>query len=101
MSKKNSIVLNHKACFKKSKRIQEIYNNFKLQIKKIKSNSYLAAISGGPDSLALAAMCKAYSNENKKKKFYFVIVNHGIRKNSKSECLFVKKILKKQDIKIK
>ena len=46
-------------------------------------------------------MCKAYSNENKKKKFYFVIVNHGIRKNSKSECLFVKKILKKQDIKIK
>ncbi len=101
MSKKNSIVLNHKSCFEKSKRIQEIYKNFKSQITKFKSNKFLAAISGGPDSLALAAMSKVYENENKRKKFYYAIVNHGIRNNAKAECLFVKKILKKHGINIK
>ena len=59
------------------------------------------AVSGGPDSLALAAMCKAVESNYKKKKFYYIHINHGIRKNSYSESNQVKKILKKQGILLK
>ena len=101
MSKKNSIVLNHKNCFSSSKQILKIHLNFKKKILKFKANKFLVAVSGGPDSLALAAMCKALETSNKKKKFYYIHVNHGIRKNSYSESKSVKKILKKQHILLK
>tara|TARA_Y100000992_G_scaffold235430_1_gene166285 strand:- start:304 stop:1323 length:1020 start_codon:yes stop_codon:yes gene_type:complete len=101
MSKKNSIVLNHKNCFSNSEQILNIYLKFKKQILKLKSNKFLVAVSGGPDSLALAAMCKAFELDNAKKKFYYVHINHGIRKNSHEESKKVKKILKKQFISLK
>ncbi len=101
MSKKNSIVLNHKNCLSSSEQILNIYSDFKKKILKLKTNKFLVAVSGGPDSLALAAMCKVLELNNKKKKFYFIHINHGIRKNSYSESVQVKKILKKQYILLK
>ena len=101
MSKKNSIVLNHKNCFLSSEQISYIYSDFKKKILKLKTNKFLVAVSGGPDSLALAAMCKALEANYKKKKFYYIHINHGIRKNSQSESDQVKKILKKQHILLK
>ena len=101
MSKKNSIVLNLKNCFSTSEQILDIYSKFKKKLVNLKTSKFLVAVSGGPDSLALAAMCKVISLNDKKKKFYYVNVNHGIRKNSYKESEFVKKILKKQNISLK
>tara|TARA_A100001011_G_scaffold267562_1_gene276649 strand:+ start:215 stop:1237 length:1023 start_codon:yes stop_codon:yes gene_type:complete len=101
MSKKNSIVLNHKNCFSNSEQISYIYSDFKKKILKLKTNKFLVAVSGGPDSLALAAMCKAFETNYKKKKFYYIHINHGLRKNSQSESSQVKEILKKQHILLK
>ena len=39
-------------------------------------------------------MCKAFEVNDKRKKFYYVHINHGIRKNSTQESKRVKKILK-------
>ena len=101
MSKKNSIVLNHKNCFASSEQISNIYTDFKSKILKFKTNKFIVAVSGGPDSLALAAMCKALQIDNKKKFFHYIHINHGIRKNSHKESNQVKKILKKQHITLK
>ena len=101
MSKKNSIVLNHKNCFTSSEQISEIFSDFKKKILKFKTNHFLVAVSGGPDSLALAAMCKVLKLNNNKKKFYFIHINHGIRKSSGAESKYVKKILKRQKIVLK
>ena len=74
MSKKNSIVLSHKSCFENFEHISNIYSDFKNKIKKFKTSSFLVGVSGGPDSMALAALCKAYSHENKKKNFYLLML---------------------------
>ena len=102
MSKKNTIVLNHKNCFTKFKRISDLYLDFHKKILKLRSNKFLVAVSGGPDSLALSAVCKILSlNDKTKKKFHYVHINHGIRKNSLKEANYVKKILAKQRISLK
>ena len=101
MSKKNSIVLNHKNCFSRSEQILKVFLNFKTKLLKLKTNKFLVAVSGGPDSLALAAMCKAFESIYKKKKFYYIHINHGLRKSALIESKKVKKILKKQHILLK
>ncbi len=98
MSKKNSIVLNHNNCFSKFEQISKLFLNFKKKILSFRSNNFLVGVSGGPDSLALAAMCKAFEVNDKRRKFYYVHINHGIRKNSTQESKRVKKILEKQGI---
>ena len=98
MSKKNSSV-SLKVKFKEQKELLKIYLKFKEKIKNINTKSIAIAISGGPDSLALAALAKNYSLE-KKTKFYYVLVDHRIRKNSSKEALKVKKILNKFNIKL-
>ncbi len=98
MSKKNSIVLKHKDCLSSSEQLSKIYLDFKKKILKLKVRKFLVAVSGGPDSLALAAMCKLVHSNNKKIKFYYIHVNHGIRKKSLLESKKVKKILKTQHI---
>ncbi len=98
MSKKNSSVI-LKNCFKSSGELSKIYENFKNKLDKQKKKSYIAAISGGPDSLALAALLKAYSFE-RKVKLYFVLINHNIRKNSSREASQVKKLLMKHKLKL-
>ena len=98
MSKKNSSA-SLKVKFKEHKELSKIYLKFKGQIKNIYKERIAIAISGGPDSLALAALAKNYSLE-KKTKFYYVLVDHRIRKNSFKEALKVKKILKRFKIKL-
>jgi len=94
MSKKNSSV-NLKNCFKEFKDLSSIYSNFRNKLNKLNKKKYLIAVSGGPDSLALVALAKAYSYE-KKIKFYFLLIDHNIRKKSNQEAEKVKKLLKKK-----
>ena len=79
------------------KKISKIYNEFSSSLKlKVKEN-LAVAVSGGPDSLALAYLAKCYSLKNKIKVKYY-IVNHRLRKESLLEADSVKKVLKKIDI---
>ena len=96
MSKKNSSVI-LKNSFQEFKDLSLIFNSFKKKIDKLKKNSYAIAVSGGPDSLALVALSKAYSYQ-KKNNFKYILVNHNIRKNSFTEAKKVKKILHKLKI---
>ena len=94
MSKKNSSV-NLKNGFRDYKELSVIFLNFKNKLDVLKKKKYLVAVSGGPDSLALAALSKAYSF-CKKTKFYYVLIDHNIRKNSSLEAIKVKHLLKKK-----
>ncbi len=101
MSKKNSNVLSLKSIFKENKKISEIYLSFKSELDKtVKKRSFVVGVSGGPDSLALAALSKIYEHQSKRKVF-FVLIDHGIRKNSRVEANSVKKLLKKKRIFLK
>ena len=101
MSKKNSNVLSLKSIFKKNKKISEIYLSFKFILEKtIKKNPFVIGVSGGPDSLALSALSKMYQYD-KKTKAFFALIDHGIRKNSRSEANSVKKLLNKRKINLK
>ncbi len=96
MSKKNSNV-SLKNQFKDIKELNEVFLHFKNKLKKFKKKSFLVAVSGGPDSLALAALSKAYEYQNKTK-FFYVLINHNIRKDSLKEANQVKNLLKKNGI---
>ena len=93
-SKKHKKILNQL----NQKKISKIYNEFSSSLK-VKEN-LAVAISGGPDSLALAYLTKCYSLKNKLKVKYY-IVNHKLRKESSLEANIVKKVLKKIDIQCK
>jgi len=88
MSKKNSSVI-LKEGFKNYKELFLIYSKFKEKLNNLKKNSLLIAVSGGPDSLALTALSKAFSYQ-KKCKTYYVLIDHNLRKNSSKEALSVK-----------
>ena len=76
----------------------EIYQKVNLILKKYKkNNSFVVGVSGGPDSTALAALSNFLKHE-KKNRFFFVLIDHAIRKNSHQEALKVKKLLKKNNI---
>ena len=77
------------------KKISKIYKEFSSSLK-IKED-LAVAVSGGPDSLALAYLTKCYSLKNKIKVKYY-LVNHMLRKEATLEAETVKKILKKIDI---
>ena len=55
MSKKNSSV-NLKNGFKDFRDLSTIFLNFKLRLDSLNKKKYLVAVSGGPDSLALASL---------------------------------------------
>ena len=87
----------HKKIFShlNQKKISKIFNEFSSSLKV--KDDLAVAVSGGPDSLALAYLTKCYSlKHNIKVKYY--IVNHKLRKESSLEAEAVKKILKKIDI---
>ncbi len=96
MSKKNSSV-NLKKDSTNSKAINKVYLSFKKKLDKLKRKSFVIAVSGGPDSLALVTLSKIYS-VNKKVRFYYVLVNHNIRKKSLKEAREVQYLLKKNKI---
>ena len=100
MSKKNSNVPNLKKIVQSNKKISSIYSVFKKSLKPMYKKKLVIAVSGGPDSLSLAALTKVLQFE-KKMKVFFVLVDHSIRKNSKSEAIQVKKILKQQKISLR
>ena len=62
-----------------TKKISKVFNEFS-NILNVKEDLVLA-VSGGPDSLALAYLAKCYSIKNKINVKYF-IVDHKLRKNS-------------------
>ena len=76
----------------KNKKINLIFKKFE---KSLNINEDLGvAVSGGPDSLALAFLAKIYSLKRSIKVKFF-IVDHKLRKESTKEARIVKKILKK------
>ena len=99
MSKKNSSV-NLKNGFKDSKELSKIFLNFKDKLNLINKKKFVVAVSGGPDSLALVALTKAYTYLTKSK-FLYVLINHNIRRNSLQEANNIKRLLKKKKINLK
>ncbi len=98
MKRKNLNVAKLKDFIIKDKNISEIYLKLKSILSKYKQNkTFVVAVSGGPDSMALAFLSKLFIKE-KKFKAHFILVDHGIRKNSEKEAFEVKKLLKKIDI---
>ena len=82
MKIKNLNVLKNRDIFIKDKKIAEIYSKLKaILLKYKKNNSFGIAVSGGPDSMALAYLSRNLLTEMKCK-VYFILVDHGIRKNS-------------------
>ena len=77
------------------RKISIIFNEFTNSLR-VKEN-LAVAVSGGPDSLALAYLAKCYSLKEKVKVKYF-IVDHKLRKESSLEAKNVKNILNKFDI---
>ena len=99
MSKKSSSV-NLKNGFNNFKDLSNIFLNFKNKLDRLNKKAYTVAVSGGPDSLALVALTKAYLF-TKKTKFHYVLVDHDIRKKSAQEAQGVKNLLKKYSINLK
>ena len=79
-----------------NKRINKIYKKFEISLNL--DESFAVAVSGGPDSLALAFLSKIYAiKKNLKSKFY--IIDHKLRPESTKEAKFVLNLLKKNFIK--
>jgi len=77
---------------------KKIFETFKEFEKSLNIKEELAvAVSGGPDSLALAFLAKCYSLKYKIKIQYFT-VDHKLRKESSSEAKTVQNILKRINI---
>ena len=78
-----------------NKKINQLFNDFKKNFDI--HEKFIVAVSGGPESLALAFLTKIYSIQNKIICKYF-IVDHKLREESTEEAKKVKKILKKLNI---
>ena len=79
----------------KIKKINQIYKRFENTLNI--NDNYIVAVSGGPDSMALAYLSKIYSLKKKLISKFFVI-DHKLRPNSSKEAQLVKKVLKKNFI---
>ena len=91
----HKLLLNHL----KDNRVKKVFSGFKDHLDKFVNNKSKigVAISGGPDSLALAYLTKCYLLINKLDSNLF-LVDHGLRKESAKEAKSVKLLLKKFDI---
>ena len=81
----------HLKSYLENKRINQIYKKFENSL--ILNESFAVAVSGGPDSLALAFLAKIYSLKKKISSKFF-IVGHRLRSESTNEAKLVKNILK-------
>ncbi len=101
MSLKNSNASKktHRFLFNKLKdrRVHQIYKKFEGELSINKS--FIVAVSGGPDSLALSFLSKIYSIKKSLDVKYF-IVDHRLRKNSTSEAKYIQKKLNNLNIKL-
>jgi len=103
MKKKNSTVQLRKASlynkYLKDPKIRKIYLTFRKKLfKRINNESFCIGVSGGPDSLALAFLCKVFAKEYNSN-FTALIVDHKLRKESGIEAKQVRKILTRNKIK--
>ena len=77
----------------KNKKVLNIFNNFKsLVLTNVIDKKIAVAVSGGPDSLALAYLAKCISIVYKFKVKFFII-DHKLRENSSQEAKEVKLFL--------
>tara|TARA_A100000164_G_scaffold371794_1_gene400034 strand:+ start:629 stop:1675 length:1047 start_codon:yes stop_codon:yes gene_type:complete len=84
-----------------NKKILLAYEEFEKILKKeLKNTSFAVAVSGGPDSLALAYLSKCYAIQNNSRMSIF-IVDHKLRNESSKEAKHVQKILNKNGLKSK
>ncbi len=75
----------------KNKKINQIYKKFEKTLDI--NEGFIVAVSGGPDSLALAFLSKVYAF--KKNLFVkFLIIDHKLRSESTKEAKSVQKVLK-------
>ena len=81
----------------KNKRILQIFNKFESDLSV--NSDFIAAISGGPDSLALSFLAKIFSIKNSLNVKFF-IVDHKLRKESSLEAKYVQRLLKNYSINI-
>jgi len=79
---------------------KNIYSEFENVLKKNNANSFVVAVSGGTDSLALAFLAKCYQLKNSSK-VCFVHIDHSLRPTSSKEANFLHKNLKRFDINCK
>ncbi len=79
-----------------NKKVQKLLKSFERNLNI--QEAFVVAVSGGPDSLALAFLTKIYSIKYNLRCRYF-IVDHKLRKESTDEARKVKKILNNFDIK--
>ena len=79
----------------KNKKIKQIYKKFEKSLNL--NENFAVAVSGGPDSLALAYLAKVYSIKNKLTPKFF-IVDHKLRPESTREAKTVKQALRKYSI---
>ena len=77
------------------KKISRIYKKFAASLQ-VEEN-LAVAVSGGPDSLALAYLAKCYAIK-KNIKIYYFIVDHRLRSESSLEATNIKFFLKSIDI---
>ena len=84
--------------FLKDKFINSIYKKFEKNL--VQERGYIVAVSGGPDSLALAYFAKCFS-QLKKVKFYYYLVDHRLREESSKEAKKTLDLLKKINVKCK
>lgn len=74
--------------------IDNLFSFFKKHYASLNNRSICVAVSGGADSLSLLILLKKWS-QNRNWKLFCCTVDHGLRKESLSEALFVKNICKK------
>ena len=99
MSLKNlNVIKTHKVLLKKlsNKKIKYLFDLFEKEL--AINDKFAVAVSGGPDSLALAFLSKVYSIKHKLSVKFFII-NHKLRAGSSVEAKKVKNELKKLEIK--
>jgi tRNA(Ile)-lysidine synthase len=89
------LLLNHL----KYSQVRKVFNGYRNYLDKFinKKSKIGVAVSGGPDSLALAYLTKCYSLKNKLSSNFFLI-DHALRKESSKEAKSVKLLLEKFDI---
>ena len=80
----------------KNKKILEKFLKFEKSFKI--EDDFIVAVSGGPDSLALAFLSKIYATK-KNLKVKFFIIDHQLRNNSTKEAKTVKRVLNQNLIK--
>ena len=81
----------------KNKKISNIFNKFEKSLSI--DRDFVVAVSGGPDSLALAFLSKIYALKNSLNA-KFLLVDHKLRPNSTKEAKLVRRVLKKNLINI-